>query len=77
MATDTEISQISQKALAAIEDQLKRGYVLPYIWWHTDQKNWWLSTDEGSKAIGGLEEAAIALSEAKDEQDEKDSRRVH
>jgi hypothetical protein len=39
----------------------------PYIWWHDDQRNWWLSTDNGSKAIGSIGEVLQALKEAKGE----------
>ena len=39
----------SPRLLAALADQLKRSEYrklpLPYVWYHSFQRNWWLSSD--------------------------------
>ena len=55
----------SSALFGALADQLKRSKYkwlpLPYVWWHDYRKDWWLSTESGSRAIGTFEEAVAAL----------------
>lgn len=55
----------SSALFGALADQLKRSEYkrlpLPYVWWHDYRKDWWLSTESGSRAIGTFEEAVTAL----------------
>lgn len=51
--------------LVALADQLRRSEYkrlpLPFVWWHSDRQDWWLSTKAGSRAIGTFEQAVTAL----------------
>lgn len=55
------------RRLNALAEQLKktvhRIIPMPYVWWHTDQQNWWLSTQDGSRAVGTFDQATLALAD--------------
>lgn len=56
--------EVMEELLKEMSPPTTSGY--PYIWWHSDQKNWWLSAESGSRAVGSLMDAIQALQEEKE-----------
>jgi hypothetical protein len=57
----------SRALFCALETMIRQRtpegfFPLPYVWYHHSQKNWWLSTERGSMAVGTFEQAVSALS---------------
>lgn len=70
---DVEERLTSRDLFCALETMIRQRtpegfFPLPYVWYHHSQKNWWLSTERGSMAVGTFEQAVSALSISQNDQ---------